>query len=34
MTNVSFAEAAGRTNGKKPRPQMSEEVERTVTAAR
>ena len=34
MADVSFAEAAGRGNGRKPRPQMAEEVERTATAAR
>ncbi len=34
LADVSFAEAAGRGNGKKPRPQMAEEVERTATAAR
>jgi excinuclease ABC subunit A len=34
MTNVSFAEAAGRRNGRKPRPQMTKEVERTATVAR
>jgi excinuclease ABC subunit A len=34
MTDVSFAEAAGRTNGKKPRPQIAKNVERTATAAR
>ena len=34
LANVTFAEAAGRSNGKKPRPQMAEEVERTATAAR
>ena len=33
LANVSFAEAAGRTNGKKPRPQMAEKVERTTAAA-
>ena len=32
LADVSFAEAAGRTNGKKPRPQMSDEVERTASA--
>ena len=34
IANVSFAEAAGRGNGRKPRPQMDKEVQRTVTAAR
>ncbi|HEY5520878.1 MAG TPA: hypothetical protein VIK08_09475, partial [Candidatus Limnocylindrales bacterium] len=34
MANVSFAEAAGRGAGRKPRPQMVEEVERTAAAAR
>jgi len=34
MANVSFAEAAGRGNGRKPRPRMAQEVERTATAAR
>ena len=33
LADVTFAEAAGRSNGKKPRPQMVEEVERTATAA-
>jgi excinuclease ABC subunit A len=33
LADVSFAEAAGRGNGRKARPQMSEEVERTATAA-
>ena len=32
LADVSFAEAAGRTNGKKPRPQMAAEVERTASA--
>jgi excinuclease ABC subunit A len=34
IANVSFAEAAGRGNGRKPRPQMTKEVQRTATAAR
>ena len=33
LADVTFAESAGRSNGKKPRPQMVEEVERTATAA-
>ncbi len=34
LADVSFAEAAGRSNGNKPRPQMSTDVARTATAGR